>query len=300
MLEAVLEALQLQSDGIYLDATFGRGGHAQAILQVLGPEGRLLAIDRDPEAIQYARQKLADEPRFTIQHGCFDMLAQFCKEQEIAGRLNGILMDLGMSSPQIDNAERGFSFQVDGPLDMRMDNSNGLSAAQWLAEADEKEIADVLWRYGEERNSRRIARHIVQQRQRRPIETTRQLAELIAEASPMRDRHKHPATRCFQAIRIFINRELESLEHALLQTVEVLAQGGRLVVISFHSLEDRIVKRFMREQARGQLLPRGLPVMAGTSGQTLRLLGKAQRPTACEVNDNPRSRSAVLRIAERL
>jgi 16S rRNA (cytosine1402-N4)-methyltransferase len=300
MLDAVLNALQLQSDGIYLDATFGRGGHAQAILRVLGPEGRLLAIDRDPEAIRYARQKLADEPRFKIQHGGFDMLAQFCTEQGVTGQVAGVLMDLGLSSPQIDDADRGFSFQAEGPLDMRMDNSGGITAAQWLASADEKDIADVIWRYGEERYSRRIAKAIVQQRQVQAIETTKQLAELIAAASPTRDRHKHPATRCFQAIRIFINHELEVLERTLGQAVEVLAQGGRLVVISFHSLEDRIVKRFMRDQARGRELPRGLPVVESATGQTLKLIGKAQRPAASEVIENPRARSAVLRVAERL
>jgi 16S rRNA (cytosine1402-N4)-methyltransferase len=209
-------------------------------------------------------------------------------------------MDLGLSSPQIDDADRGFSFQAEGPLDMRMDNSCGITAAQWLASADEKEIADVLWRYGEERYSRRIAKAIVQQRQVQAIETTKQLAELIAAASPTRDRHKHPATRCFQAIRIFINHELEVLEQTLEQAVEVLAQGGRLVVISFHSLEDRIVKRFMRDQARGRELPRGLPVVESATGQSLKLIGKAQRPAASEVIENPRARSAVLRVAERL
>jgi 16S rRNA (cytosine1402-N4)-methyltransferase len=228
------------------------------------------------------------------------MLGRYCEEQGITGCIAGILMDLGVSSPQIDDVSRGFSFQLDGPLDMRMDNSSGVTAAQWLTDADEKEIADVLWCYGEERNSRRIARQIVQQRQIKAIQSTRQLADLIAAASPMRDRHKHPATRSFQAIRIFINRELESLERALQQSVSVLAQGGRLVVISFHSLEDRIVKRFMREQAQGRVLPRGLPVTGGTSGQLLKLIGKAQQPAESEISANPRARSAVLRVAERL
>ena len=300
MLDVVSAALQLQPNGIYLDATFGRGGHAQAILHKLGSEGRLLAIDRDPEAIRYARQKLAGEHRFTIHHGCFDMLQQFCEEQGVAGCVNGVLMDLGVSSPQLDDADRGFSFQFDGPLDMRMDNSGGLTAAQWLAAAGEQEIADVLWRYGEERYSRRIARAIVGQRGHTPIETTRQLADLIAAASPSRDRHKHPATRCFQAIRIFINRELDSLEHGLEQAVSVLTQGGRLVVISFHSLEDRIVKRFMRQQARGRVLPRGLPVTGDAVGQTLRVVGKAVRASPGELAGNPRARSAVLRVAERI
>jgi 16S rRNA (cytosine1402-N4)-methyltransferase len=209
-------------------------------------------------------------------------------------------MDLGVSSPQIDAATRGFSFQLDGPLDMRMDNSSGITAAQWLATAEEKEIADVLWRYGEERNSRKIARRILLQRQTGAIQTTRQLADLIAAVNPTHDRHKHPATRSFQAIRIFINRELEALERALQQSVAVLAQGGRLVVISFHSLEDRIVKRFMREQERGLLLPRGLPVTGDAGGQTMKRIGKAQRPAESEIDINPRARSAVLRTAERL
>lgn len=300
MLQAVLSAMQLQSDGVYVDATFGRGGHTEAILSQLGPRGRLLVIDRDPEAIQYARQKLGGEPRCTIHHGCFDMLDHFSRQQHVVGSVAGILFDLGVSSPQIDDAERGFSFQVDGPLDMRMDNSRGLTAAEWLARAGEREIADVLWNYGEERYARRIARRIVAQRKTRPVETTFQLVELIAAASPKRERHKHPATRCFQAIRIFINRELETLESALQQAVTVLMRGGRLVVISFHSLEDRVVKRFMRDQAKGQLFPRGLPVSDAAGGQVLKLIGKARQPDAHEIAMNPRARSAVLRVAERL
>ncbi len=300
MLQAVLSALCVQSDGIYLDATYGRGGHTRSILQKLGPRAKLLAIDRDPEAVLHARQTMNEESRFTIHHGCFDMLTQICREQDVMTQVCGVLFDLGVSSPQLDSADRGFSFQFDGPLDMRMDSSGGLTAAEWINHAEEKAIADVLWRYGEERHARRIARRIVQTRNSDAIETTKQLADLVAAASPSRDRHKHPATRCFQAIRIFINRELESLEQALQQSVDVLAGGGRLVVISFHSLEDRIVKRFMRDQARGQVLPRRLPVTQGATGQTLKLIGKAQRPESTEVNENPRARSAVLRVAERL
>lgn len=300
MLQEVLNALCVQPDGIYLDATYGRGGHTESILQQLGPKAKLLAMDRDLDAVHYAQKNLARESRFIICHGSFDMLAQFCREQSVTSQINGILFDLGVSSPQLDNAERGFSFQLDGPLDMRMDRSRGLTVAEWLKQAQEQEIADVLWQFGEERYARRIARRIVQQRQSKPVQTTKELAVLIASASPTRDRHKHPATRSFQALRIHINRELESLENALQQAIEVMARGGRLVVISFHSLEDRIVKRFMRDQARGRQLPRGLPVTNKLSGETLKLIGKPQKPTASEFEVNPRARSAVLRVAERL
>lgn len=300
LLQAVLEALDVRVDGIYIDATFGRGGHAAAVLAKLGPAGRLCALDRDPDAVAAAQKRFGDEPRFDIRHGSFEMLNQVCADWKIAGRINGILLDLGVSSPQLDNPQRGFSFQHDGPLDMRMDNSRGITAADWLQQADEPEIADVLWRYGEERFSRRIARRIVEQRGEQPIATTRQLAELIAGAAPNTERHKHPATRSFQAIRIFINRELDALESVLAQSVDLLASGGRLAVISFHSLEDRIVKRYFREQAAGRELPRGLPVKEGRTGQRLRLIGKAIKPAADEVAINPRARSAVLRIAEKL
>jgi 16S rRNA (cytosine1402-N4)-methyltransferase len=300
LLQAVLEALNVQVDGIYIDATFGRGGHAAAILARLDPSGRLYALDRDPDAVAAAQRQFGDEPRFDIHHGSFEMLNQACEQWKIAGRINGILLDLGVSSPQLDDPQRGFSFQHDGPLDMRMDNSRGTTAAEWLKQADEQEIADVLWRYGEERHSRRIARRIVIQRDEQPITTTRQLAELIASAAPHTEHHKHPATRSFQAIRIFINRELDALESVLTQGVDLLASGGRLVVISFHSLEDRIVKRYFRELAVGRELPRGLPVKEGRTGQRLRLIGKAIKPATDETLTNPRARSAVLRIAEKL
>lgn len=300
MLQPVLEALDVQADGIYIDGTFGRGGHAAAVLERLGPEGRLFALDRDPAAVAEARRRFADDPRFTIFHESFEVLTQIGERCEIEGQVNGILLDLGVSSPQLDDRARGFSFQHDGPLDMRMDNSRGIPASQWLAQASEAEIADVLWRYGEERHARRIARRIVSQRAERPLETTGQLAELIREASPRTEHHKHPATRSFQAIRIFINRELEALTVVLQPAVDLLARGGRLVIISFHSLEDRIVKRFLREQATGKALPRGLPVKEGHVGRTLRLVGKPVKPSADEVASNPRARSAMLRVAEKL
>ena len=297
MLEAAVEALQVQAGHIYVDGTLGRGGHTHGILE---KAGRVYAIDKDPDAIAYAQQRFGDEQRLTVEHGSFDMLKSYCDHWEITGRVQGLLLDLGVSSPQLDEAERGFSFQHDGPLDMRMDNSSGMTAAEWLMHAQEQEIADVLWRYGEERFSRRIAKYIVNQRLQQPLETTKQLAELIAEASPRTERHKHPATRSFQAIRIFINQELEALERALQQSLNVLVAGGRLVVISFHSLEDRIVKRFIRVQARGVEFPRGLPVKVGATGQTVKIIGKAIRASESEVAQNSRARSAVLRVAERL
>ena len=300
MLEAAIAALRIQVDGIYLDGTLGRSGHARAILSKLGVGGRLYALDRDPAAIAYAKERLSDESRLQVQHGDFSMLKHYCDRWEISGRLNGLLLDLGVSSPQLDQAERGFSFSKEGPLDMRMDYSNGLTAQEWLATASEQEIADVLWRFGEERRSRVIARQIVQQRQQQTIQTTTQLANIVAQVSPRGAQPKHPATRTFQAIRIFINRELDALETVLQQSLTVLASGARLAVISFHSLEDRLVKRFMRKQARGVELPRGLPVQAAASGQTLKVIGKAIKPSAIELEKNPRARSAVLRVAERL
>lgn len=300
MLQPVLEALDVQADGIYIDGTFGRGGHSAAILERLGPEGRLYALDRDPAAVAEAHRRFDGDPRFTIFHESFEVLKQIGERCGIEGRVNGILLDLGVSSPQLDDRSRGFSFQHDGPLDMRMDNSRGIPASQWLAQAGEEEIADVLWRYGEERHSRRIARRIVSQRTERPLETTGQLVELIREVSPRTEHHKNPATRSFQAIRIFINRELEALTSVLQPAVDLLARSGRLAIISFHSLEDRIVKRFLREQAIGKALPRGLPVKEGHVGRTLRLVGKAVKPSADEIALNARARSAVLRVAEKL
>ncbi len=300
LLEEALVALDLKPDGMYVDATFGRGGHAAAILQRLGPQGRLLAIDKDPDAIAAARDRFADEPRFSIFHGSFAELGAAVDAAGVRGQVDGLLLDLGVSSPQLDDASRGFSFMRDGPLDMRMDVSRGLSAAQWLAQAGEGEISRVLKELGEERFAKRIARAIVTTRQENPIETTRQLAKLVTEAIPRWEPDKNPATRSFQAIRIFINRELDDIRDCMDQVVEVLAVGGRLAVISFHSLEDRIVKRFMRDEARGDDFPVGLPVTVDQLQPTLRVVGRAVKPTPGEVDENPRARSAVLRIAEKM
>lgn len=300
LLEEALDGLAVLPDGIYIDGTFGRGGHAAAILGRLGLAGRLYAVDKDPHAVRVAQERFGRDARFQIRRGTFAMLGQLARDEGVAGRVSGILLDLGVSSPQLDDAARGFSFLKDGPLDMRMDPDSGLSAAQWLARADEAEIARVLQEYGEERFARRIARAIVQTRGERPIVTTQQLAELIAQAVPTRERHKNPATRSFQALRIQVNRELQDLEAALEQALDALAIGGRLCVISFHSLEDRIVKRFMRRESRGEMLPPDLPVTGGPAPGRLRLVGKAIRPGARELDVNPRARSAVLRVAERL
>jgi len=286
MLDEAVAGLAVRDGGVYVDATFGRGGHSGAILEKLSAQGRLHGFDQDPQAVAHARERYAGDERFTIHHHNFAELARVAEEAGIAGRIDGILMDLGVSSPQLDDAARGFSFGKDGPLDMRMNPQAGEPAAEWLAQAKEEEIADVLWQYGEERNSRRIARRIVESRGVEPLITTAQLAALIASVPGPRSRHIHPATRSFQAIRIHINRELDVLADALRQAVSVLAPGGRLVVISFHSLEDRIVKRFMRDEAR-------------KDAPTLKLHGK-QFPSEQESRDNPRARSAVLRIAERL
>lgn len=300
LLAESLEALSVNGGGIYIDGTFGRGGHAAAILEVLGPDGRLLAIDKDPEAVAAAEQRFAGDSRFSIERGSFAMLGEFVESRGWSGRVDGILLDLGVSSPQLDDARRGFSFLNDGPLDMRMDPDSGESAADWLARAGDREIAEVLKRYGEERFAKRIARAIVEARDEKPLTTTRQLAEVVAAAHPAWEKHKHPATRSFQAIRIYINRELEDVEAVLAQSVDALAPGGRLAVISFHSLEDRLVKRFIRDQVRGDQLPHDLPVMHVETNAKMKSLGKAIRASRDEVDENPRARSAVLRVAERL
>ncbi len=299
LLEETLQALKLREDGFYVDATCGRGGHSQAILERLGPRGRVFALDRDPQAVSAVRARFAADARFEIHHAPFSQLQSLLEARGAAGRVDGILFDLGVSSPQLDEAARGFSFLREGPLDMRMDPTRGESAAQWLNHADEAEIARVLRDYGEERFARRIARTIVREREQKPLTTTRELAGLIARSVPTRERGKDPATRSFQAIRIFINRELEEIETALPQAVRLLAPGGRLAVISFHSLEDRIAKHFLRAEAKGEELPPGLPVRAHEVRTRLRLVGKAIRPSEQEMARNPRARSAVLRIAER-
>jgi len=300
LLAEVLDALLIQADGWYVDGTFGRGGHAAALLDRLGPHGRLLAIDKDPQAVQSARRQFGDDSRFEIEQGAFTMLSGLLEQRNMQGRVNGLLLDLGVSSPQLDDPARGFSFTEDGPLDMRMNPDAGMSAAQWLAAASEREISDVLHTLGEERFARRIARAIVAQRTEHPLQTTRALAELVAAAVPTREQHKHPATRSFLAIRIFINSELEDVREVLAQVPGALAPGGRLAVISFHSLEDRIVKRFIRDEYRGEQPPEEFPLAGNEYRPRLRPVGKAIRAGTEETARNPRARSAVLRVAERL
>jgi len=300
LFDEVLEALNIRAEGIYLDGTFGRGGHSAAILERLNENGRLLAMDKDPQAVAVAQQRFADDPRFSIVRGSYTMLGQEVEQRGWKGKVDGILLDLGVSSPQLDDPSRGFSFRHDGPLDMRMDPESGVSAAEWLNVAKEAEIARVLKEYGEERFAKRIARAIVHEREHSPITTTARLAKIVAEANPKWERDKHPATRSFQAIRIYINGELEELEQVLEQSVEVLAPGGRLAIISFHSLEDRRVKRFIRDEARGGDFPPGLPVTDAQLNRRLRAVGKDIRAGEAELALNPRSRSAVLRVAERL
>ncbi|MEN8205620.1 MAG: 16S rRNA (cytosine(1402)-N(4))-methyltransferase RsmH [Pseudomonadota bacterium] len=300
LLKEVLTGLSIQPDGVYVDGTFGRGGHAGAILAMLGPEGKLLAMDKDPEAVQSATLQFGSDPRFEIEQGSFVMLGRMVAKQHLQGRVNGLLLDLGVSSPQLDDASRGFSFSMDGPLDMRMDSTQGISAAQWLQEAEEQQISKVLKTYGEERFSRRIARAIVAARNTQSLQTTGQLAGLIAAAVPVHEKHKHPATRSFQAIRIYINCELDDVIAVLEQVPDMLAVQGRMAVISFHSLEDRIVKRFIRDEYRGEQPPQEFPLAGMDYRPRLKPVGKAIRASEDEVAGNPRARSAVLRIAERL
>lgn len=296
----VLEALNIKADGVYFDATFGRGGHSAALLQRLGPLGRVVAIDRDPEAVRSAERHFADEPRLVMRSARFDESGEVVRNVLGARTgLDGAIADLGVSSPQLDDPRRGFSFNAAGPVDMRMDPAAPLSAAEWLAEVEERDLARVLREYGEERYARRIAHAIVSARGTPALESTTALAELIAAAVPKRERSKHPATRTFQAVRMKVNDELGQLRALLEQVLRLLNAGGRFVVISFHSLEDRIVKRFFRHHARGDDLPAELPVTRDALHPTLRLIGKAQRPGPVEVARNPRARSAIMRVAER-
>ncbi|AJJ64027.1 16S rRNA (cytosine(1402)-N(4))-methyltransferase RsmH [Yersinia aldovae] len=301
LLDEAVNGLNIRDNGIYIDGTFGRGGHSRLILSQLGPEGRLIAIDRDPQAIDAA--KSITDSRFSIVHGPFSDLAHYVRELDLVGRIDGVLLDLGVSSPQLDDPERGFSFMRDGPLDMRMDPTRGLSAADWLMKASADDIAWVLKTFGEERFAKRLAKAIVERNLTQPMTRTKELADLIANASPFREKHKHPATRSFQAIRIYINSELEEIERALDGALEVLAPEGRLSVISFHSLEDRIVKNFIRHHSRGPQVPAGLPLteaqLRSMGGRTLKSVGKMMPPDA-EVAENPRARSSVLRFAERI
>jgi 16S rRNA (cytosine1402-N4)-methyltransferase len=295
-----MQALGVKADGVYVDATFGRGGHTRAILARLGPAGRLLALDRDPDAVAAGMELAAGDRRFSIERARFGEALAVVERAGLRGRVDGLLADLGVSSPQLDNARRGFSFGAEGPLDMRMDPDTGPSAADWLATAQERDIARVLKDYGEERFAKRVARAICETRRERPITTTRQLAALCERAVPTREPGKHPATRTFQALRIQVNAELDELGTLLAGVCDLLASGGRLVVISFHSLEDRIVKRFIRDESRGAALPKGVPVTDDQVPRRLRPVGGAVRPSDDEIRANPRARSAVLRAAERL
>ena len=297
--EAV-EALVGDTSGKYVDATFGRGGHSRLILEKLSDQGELLGFDRDPEAIEVAEAMQLADSRLKVAHAPFSQLEKYISAQAWSGDLDGILFDLGVSSPQLDEAGRGFSFLRDGPLDMRMDPTSGLSASEWINTAAENEIADVLYKYGEARHSRRMARRIVEERLKKPITRTGELAEFIKEANPSWERDKHPATRAFQGIRIYINSELEEIESALGQSLELLKVGGRLVVISFHSLEDRIVKQFIAKEAKGDNFPRDLPVSQEMLNPRLKPIGKAIKASKQEIGNNPRARSAVMRIAEKI
>lgn len=296
-----LRELAIKPDGIYIDCTFGRGGHSKGILQQLGQDGKLLALDRDLDAIQSdIAQELREDTRFQLEHCCFSELQNIVEQRGWSGKVDGILMDFGVSSPQLDNAARGFSFMNDGPLDMRMDSSSGLSAAEWLAKVPEQELVQVLFDYGEERFARRIAHAVVTQRLENTLQTTKQFADLVTEAIPFKEKHKHPATRSFQAVRIAVNSELDEIQIVLQQAVNVLAVGGRLAIISFHSLEDRIVKRFIRDESRGKYNPSKLP-MQSSELAAIRLIkrGKTIKAGAEELAKNPRARSAVMRVAER-
>ena len=296
MLNEAVQGLRVREDGVYLDGTFGRGGRGRAGLAQLGPNGKLLLMDRDPVAVAHAREEFGSDSRVAIRHGNFADLAEW---DATAQGLDGVLLDLGVSSPQLDEAERGFSFRQDAPLDMRMDTSTGISAAEFLATADEREIADVLWQYGEERMSRRIARAILARRAEAPIARTLELAELIERTIGRREAGKHPATRSFQALRIRVNGELDAVDRGLRAATERLKPGGRLAVISFHSLEDRAVKQFLRDESQPPPTRRGLPPPT-TTMLRLKTIGGAQFPSDEEVAANPRARSAVLRVAEKL
>lgn len=306
LLNESIDGLAIKPDGIYIDGTFGRGGHSRVILSKLGPNGRLFSIDRDPQAIEAAKK--IDDPRFTIIHGPFSGIERYAEEYDLINQVDGVLFDLGVSSPQLDDADRGFSFMKDGPLDMRMDPTSGIPVSQWLLEADLDDITWVIREFGEDKHARRIAKAIVAYRENEenePLTRTGQLAKLISEAAPKSFKEKkHPATRTFQAFRIYINSELEEIDVALKGALAVLAPEGRLSVISFHSLEDRMVKRFMRKESKGPEIPHGLPLtdeqIKALGSAKLTLVGKATKPSQEEIDMNPRSRSSVLRVAERI
>ncbi|MCK5725492.1 MAG: 16S rRNA (cytosine(1402)-N(4))-methyltransferase RsmH [Thiotrichaceae bacterium] len=298
LLYEAIDALNIKANGCYIDATFGRGGHSELLLQKLGENGRLIVIDKDPEAIVVAKELQEKDARVFAWQGAFSHFDQAIVASGFTTQVDGILLDLGVSSPQLDDASRGFSFLRDGALDMRMNPDKGVSAAEWLMTAEQDEIADVIWRYGEERFSRRIARTIVAHRETHEIATTKQLADLIAGTIYQKDRKKHPATRSFQAIRIFINQELDNLTECLQKTIQYLAPEGRLAVISFHSLEDRIVKRFLKQLQQGPKLPKGLPVIVPEHKPEIKIISRV-KPSRNEVGGNVRSRSAIMRVGEK-
>lgn len=300
LMQEAVEALEVNDGNVFIDATFGRGGHSRSILNGLSATGKLYCIDKDPEAVAVAEAMAEEDPRLEVTHASFSQIDEIAQSHGIEGQVDGILFDLGVSSPQLDVAERGFSFLRDGPLDMRMNPLEGVSAAEWIRTVSEKDLADVLYQYGEERHSRRIARRIVAERIENEIVTTGRLSEIVKEANPSWERDKHPATRSFQAIRIFINQEFDELEQALEQALNQLKAGGRMVVISFHSLEDRIVKKFIAVQAKGDNFPRDLPIPQEMLKPRLKALGKARKASPEEIANNPRARSAIMRVAKKI
>jgi 16S rRNA (cytosine1402-N4)-methyltransferase len=300
LFEESIEALNIKPDGIYIDGTFGRGGHSKAIVEKLDNNGHLYGFDKDPQAISFSKELFKSESRFTIVQDSFANMKQHAENWGIENKVNGILLDLGVSSPQLDDATRGFSFLRDGPLDMRMNPDQDISAEQWIATEKEAEIARVLKVYGEERYAKRIAKAIVSARQEESITRTTQLADIVAKAHPAWEKHKHPATRTFQAIRIYVNKELEDLQVFLSQVLDVLTTGGRLAIISFHSLEDRLVKKFIQKQVRGDDFPPDLPITNAQLNKTLKKVGKLIIPANEEIAVNPRARSGRLRVAEKL
>jgi len=300
LLQQAVDALVTDESGFYIDGTFGRGGHSKRILEKLSGEGRLLVVDKDPEAISEAEKLKQQDSRLIVAHCSFAQIADLADNHGVSGNVSGVLLDLGVSSPQLDEAERGFSFSKDGPLDMRMNNAEGMTAQEWLASAREEEMARVFFEYGEERFSRRIARAIAEERKLTTITGTLQLAELVKQAHPAWEKHKHPATRVFQAIRIHINNELGELEQVLSSIVGILRTGGRMVVISFHSLEDRLVKQFINREQRGDDFPPDMPVTQSQLNPRLKRVGKQVRADVAEVSENVRARSAVLRVAEKI
>jgi len=300
LLHESLDGLLIKPDGVYVDGTFGRGGHSRAILEKLGPKGRLIAIDKDLAAIAHANATFKDDTRFQIIQGTFASLKSMMMDLNLVGKIDGILLDLGVSSPQLDDPDRGFSFNHDGPLDMRMDTTRGITAAEFVNESSIAEMSRVFKEYGEERFAKRIATAIATERVIEPFTTTAKLSEVVKAANPRWEKHKHPATRVFQAIRIYVNQELTDLSTCLQDCIEVLAKSGRLAVISFHSLEDRIVKQFMRKESLGEQPPRGVPIRAVDIKRHFQSVGKAIKPSDEEVAVNVRSRSAVLRIGEKI